>query len=112
MLDESLIRIQRTGERRDQAEILRFKGEALLMRDTGAIAQAEKCFLQALNITREQEAKWWELRTSVSLARVLRDTNRRDEARVMLSEIYHWFTEGFDLPDLKDAKALLDKLSE
>ena len=112
MLDESLIRIQRTGERRDQAEILRFKGEALLMRDTGAIAQAEKCFLQALNITREQEAKWWELRTSVSLARVLRDTNRRHEAHVMLSEIYNWFTEGFDLPDLKDAKALLDKLSE
>jgi len=47
----------------------------------------------------------------VSLARLLRDNNRRDEARAMLAEIYHWFTEGFDTADLKDAKALLDELS-
>ena len=52
-----------------------------------------------------------ELRAAMGLARLLRDTNRRDEARVMLSEIYNWFTEGFDTADLKDAKALLDKLS-
>jgi hypothetical protein len=65
---------------------------------------AEACFRAALDVARAQEAKWWELRTSVSLARLLRDTNRCDEARTMLADIYNWFTEGFDLPDLKDAK--------
>jgi predicted ATPase len=61
-------------------------------------------------VARAQEAKWWELRTTVSLARLLRDTNRRDEARIILAEIYNWFTEGFDLPDLKEARALLEQL--
>jgi len=111
MLDESLTRNERIGEKRDQAEILRLKGEALLMRDTAAIALGEKCFRDALEIARAQDAKWWELRTSVSLARLLRDTNRRDEACTVLGEIYNWFTEGFDLPDLKEAKALLVELS-
>jgi predicted ATPase len=81
------------------------------MRDPGAIGEAEKCFRQALELAHAQDVKWWELRTSVSLARLLRDTNRRDEARTLLGEIYNWFTEGFDLPDLKEAKALLDELS-
>jgi predicted ATPase len=52
-------------------------------------------------------AKAWELRTTTSLARLLRDNNRRDEARATLATIYNWFTEGFDTADLKDAKALL-----
>jgi predicted ATPase len=56
-------------------------------------------------------AKTWELRATMSLARLLRDTGRRDEARAMLAEIYNWFTEGFDTADLKDAKALLEELS-
>ena len=56
-------------------------------------------------------AKAWELRTTMSLARLFHDTNRRDEAYSMLSKIYNWFTEGFDTADLKDAKALLDELS-
>jgi predicted ATPase len=62
---------------------------------------------------REQQARrlWWELRTTVSLTRLLRDTNRRDDARAMLTEIYNWFTEGFDTADLKDARALLDELA-
>jgi class 3 adenylate cyclase/tetratricopeptide (TPR) repeat protein len=111
MLDESLTHNERTGEKRDHAEILRLKGEALLMRDTASIAQAEKCFRDALEVARGQEAKWWELRISVSLARVLRDTNRPDEARAVLGEICNWFSEGFELPDLRDAKALLDELS-
>jgi len=55
-------------------------------------------------------AKWWELRATVSLARLLRDTGRCDDARNLLAEIYNWFTEGFDLPDLKEAKALLEGL--
>jgi tetratricopeptide (TPR) repeat protein len=111
MLNESLTRIQRTGEDRDQPEILRLKGEALLMRDTATITQTEKCFRQALDTARAHEGKWWELRASVSLARLLRDTGRGDEARTILTEIYNWFTEGFDLPDLKDAKVLLEELS-
>ena len=53
-----------------------------------------------------------ELRATMGLARLLRDTNRRDEARVMLSEIYNWFTEGFDTADLKEAKALLEELTD
>jgi predicted ATPase len=53
-----------------------------------------------------------ELRATSSLARLLRDTHRRDEARAILAQIYNWFTEGFDTPDLKDAKALLDELKE
>ena len=81
------------------------------MRDKGATDQAEACFRAAREVARVQEAKWWELRTSVSLARLLRDTNRRDEARLILGEIYNWFTEGFDLPDLREAKALLDELT-
>jgi len=58
-----------------------------------------------------QSAKSWELRATVSFSRLLRDANRRDEARPMLAEIYNWFTEGFATADLKDAKALLDELS-
>ena len=57
-------------------------------------------------------AKSFELHATTSLARLLRDTNRHDEARAMLAEIYGWFTEGFDTADLKDAKALLDELSD
>ena len=112
MLDEALAHVERSGEKFWQAEMLRLKGEVLLMHDAAGIVDAEACFRAALDVARTQEARWWELRTSVSLARLLRDTNRRDEARTMLADIYGWFTEGFDLPDLKDAKTLLDELSK
>jgi tetratricopeptide (TPR) repeat protein len=111
MLEEALSHCERTGEKRDLAELLRIKGEMLLVSNVEATEQAEACFRTALQVARAQEAKWWELRTSMSLARLLRDTNRRDEARTMLAEIYKWYLEGFDLPDLKEAKALLDELS-
>ena len=74
-------------------------------------ADAQACFERAIEIARKQEARSWELRATTSLARLLRNNNRRDEARIMLAEIYGWFTEGFDTADLKDAKALLDELS-
>ena len=112
MLNEGLTRTACTGEKVDDAEMLRLKGEVLLMRDPAATADAESCFRAAVEVARGQNAKWWELRSSVSLTRLLRDTKRPDEARTMLAEIYGWFTEGFDLPDLKEAKALLDELSE
>ena len=110
MLNEALTEIERTGEKVDQAEMLRLKGEILLMADIGMSDQAVACFRAALAVARAQEAKWWELRASVSLARLLRDTQRRDEARTLVTEIYNWFTEGFDTADLKEAKALLDEL--
>jgi class 3 adenylate cyclase/tetratricopeptide (TPR) repeat protein len=111
LLNESLALIERGGEKIEKAEILRLKGEVLLMHDSTKTAEAEACCRAALDMARAQEAKWWELRTSVSLARLLRDNSRPDEARTMLGEIYNWFTEGFDTPDLKDAKALLEELT-
>jgi class 3 adenylate cyclase/predicted ATPase len=111
MLHEALAHIEQTGERVDHAEILRLKGEVLLMHDRSATVEAENCFRAGLAVARAQEAKWWELRTTVSLARLLRDTNRGDEARSTLAEIYGGFTEGFDMSDLKEAKALLEELA-
>jgi predicted ATPase len=110
MLNGALAHIECSGEKVDQAEMLRLKGEVLLVRDGAATDEAEHCFREALKVARAQEAKWWELRTTVSLAGLLRNTNRLDKARDMLGEIYSWFTEGFDLPDLREARALLDEL--
>jgi predicted ATPase len=112
MLSDALAQVERTGERGLAAEMLRLKGEVILMCRGAAKDEAEHCFRAALEIARVQQAKWWELRSSIRLARLLRDTDRRDEARTMLADIYNWFTEGFDLPDLQGAKALLAQLSE
>jgi adenylate cyclase len=111
MIDEQLDAIARTGEFMHHAEMLRIKGEAIVLRDASATADAERCFRSAIDVARAQEAKWWELRATTSLARLLARTGRRDEARTMLSGIYQWFTDGFDLPDLKDAATLLEHLS-
>ena len=73
--------------------------------------KAEQLFRECLGWVRARQLKLLELVTTRLLARLLRDTGRRDEARDMLAEIYNWFTEGFDTPVLKDAKALLDELS-
>ncbi|HEY2485962.1 MAG TPA: hypothetical protein VGI36_12480 [Candidatus Binataceae bacterium] len=81
------------------------------MRDRPAEDESESCFRTAIDVAQTQEGKWWELRATVSLARLLRDNNRRDEVRRMLAEIYNWFTEGFDISDLKEAKALLEELN-
>ena len=112
MLTGVLAHVGRTGEKVAQAEMLRLKGEVLLlMRYAGAAEEAERCFRAALEVARAQEARWWELRATTSLAGMLAKHGRRDEARTMLAEIYGWFTEGFDTADLKDAKTLLDELS-
>jgi len=109
MLGQSLAKIE-GGAELEKAEMLRFKGEALLMGSEPAEGNAEKCFRAAIDVARMQEAKWWELRATTSLARLLAKQGKRDEARAMLAEIYTWFTEGFDTADLKEAKALLDEL--
>jgi predicted ATPase len=74
-------------------------------------AEAEECFLKAIEISRKQSAKSLELRATMSLARLWQKRGKREEARKMLAEIYGWFTEGFDTADLKDAKSLLEELS-
>jgi tetratricopeptide (TPR) repeat protein len=110
IVDEELARVESSGAHRQEPVLYWLKGEAILMRDSSATVEAEKCFRKAIEIARGQSAKWWELRATTSLARLLRERNSRDEARLMLSEIYNWFTEGFDTADLKDAKALLEEL--
>ena len=109
IVDESFEFIERTGQQYYAAELHRVKGELLLAQDSSN-AQAEQSFCTALEISRKHHAKSWELRATTSFARLMRDTNRRDEARTMLADIYGWFTEGFDTPDLKDARALLEEL--
>ncbi len=110
-IDDAFPKIKRGGQRMHEAEVHRLKGELLLMQDASNAASAGQCFRTAIDVARGQKAKPWELRATTSLARLLRDTSRRDEARTMLSDIYGWFTEGFDTADLKDAKALLDALN-
>jgi predicted ATPase len=73
--------------------------------------EAEACFLKAIEISRQQQAKSLELRATMSLARLWKTQGKQKEARKMLAEIYGWFTEGFDTKDLQEAKALLDELS-
>jgi class 3 adenylate cyclase/tetratricopeptide (TPR) repeat protein len=110
-IDEALAVIEETGERFFEAEAHRTKGELLLAKGKSKALQAEQSFRTAVEVARSQKAKSWELRATTSLARLLRHSGRRDEAGAMLSEIYNWFTEGFETADLKDAKALLDELS-
>jgi DNA-binding SARP family transcriptional activator/predicted ATPase len=101
--------VAQTGERYYLAELHRLKGELLLMqRDE---AEAENSFHQAIEVARRQQAKSWELRVAMSLCRLWQEQGKREEARQLLAETYGWFSEGFDTPDLKEAKALLEELS-
>jgi predicted ATPase len=107
-LDDALQIARRTGERWLDAELYQHKGR--LLRRQGYAEAAEELYRQALSIAVEQEAKLWELRAAVSLARLRRDQGRHAEAYDLLAPVYGWFTEGFGTPDLKDAKALLEAL--
>jgi len=88
---------------------LRLRGELRMKRGQSELAEAD--FREAIALARSMGAKALELRATMSLARMLASKNHREEARTMLTEIYNWFTEGFDTADLKDAKALLDELA-
>jgi class 3 adenylate cyclase/predicted ATPase len=109
LLDEALQIVDQGGARWFAAELNRHKGRLLLRQ--GGLTAAEKLYRKALQIAAEQEAKLWELRAAVSLARLRRDQGRRVEARDLLAPAYDSFTEGFDTPDLKEAKALLDEFN-
>jgi len=108
---DALAIIEVSSERQMEAELYRLKGELLKQRGVPDPAGAEACFRQAIEIAQRQEAKMFELRATTSLARLLASQARHGEARVMLAEVYGWFTEGFDTVDLRDARALLDELS-
>jgi class 3 adenylate cyclase/predicted ATPase len=109
-LADALAWVRRTGERYYQAELLRNRGELLLARPTPDPTTAERCLIEALETARCQQAKMWELRAAVSLARLWAHQGKRAQAADLLASVYGWFTEGFDTQDLKDAKALLDTL--
>jgi tetratricopeptide (TPR) repeat protein len=126
VLDETLALIEQTTARCSEAELHRLKGELLLMQGAGgAEAAAEARFQRAIEVARQQQAKSWELRAAMSLCRLWQRQGQREEAlptagrappvagraRQLLAGIYGWFTEGFDTPDLKDARALLEELS-
>jgi class 3 adenylate cyclase/predicted ATPase len=104
---EALDAIARTGIRYHEAELHRLNGELLLRRDE---EQSDACFQRAIDIARAQQAKSFELRAVMSLARLWGEQGRRREARELLAPIYGWFTEGFDTADLKEAATLLAEL--
>jgi predicted ATPase len=108
-IEEALAWTERTEQRWIIAEFLRIKGELLLLEGApAAAATAEDHFRQALGWARRQGALSWELRTAMSLARLLRDQSRAADAVALLQPVYDRFTEGFDTADVKAAKALLD----
>jgi predicted ATPase len=110
-LAEALAAAEENDNRLYETEMYRLKGELLLKHNDSNVAEAQNCYERAIAIARKQRAKSLELRATMSLARLLAKQGHRSEARAMLAEIYNWFTEGFDTADLKDAKALLDELS-
>jgi predicted ATPase len=113
MIDEAIVRSEHSEERWLNAEVLRIKGELLLLQgEPGAAAAAESYFRQALDWARRQGALSWELRAATSLARLLSDHGHSADATVLLQPVYDRFTEGFDTSDLKAAKALLDTLAQ
>ncbi len=125
--------VDKTGERRYEAELYRLKGELLLAQEVKSQkakgksqklentdprpltpdpqAEAEAYFLKAIEIARQQQAKSLELRAATSLARLWQQQGKQPEAHKLLSDIYNWFTEGFDTKDLQEAKALLQELA-
>jgi len=111
---EGLAAVNKSGERYYEAELYRIKGELVLkkarVKDKTKQEEAEECFRQAIDISRHQKAKSWELRATMSLSRLLQKQGKKEEARQMLAEVYDWFTEGFNTPDLKEARALLDEM--
>jgi predicted ATPase len=110
-LAEALTLVDTTGDRWYEPESHRLKGELLLQQNADNQADAESCFAQAITIAQKQSAKSLELRAATSLAKLWQQQGKRQEAHDLLAPVYHWFTEGFDTADLKDAKALLDELA-
>jgi predicted ATPase len=109
-LGEAMTVVETAKERWCEAEIHRVAGEITLMSPEPDAAKAEAYFERALAVARKQQAKSWELRVAMSMARLWRDQGKRQQARNLLAPVYGWFTEGFDTLDVKEAKTLLDQL--
>jgi predicted ATPase len=110
LLGEALAAVHKTGERFYETEIYRLKGELLLVRSAETHGEAEACFQQALLVARHQQAKSLELRAAMSLSRLWLQQGKRAAAQQLLAPLYGWFAEGFDTPDLQEAKVLLAAL--
>jgi predicted ATPase len=110
-IDDAMVAIETTKDKWWEAEVHRVAGEIALKSLEPDAATAVAYFEHALTVARQQQAKSWELRAAMSMARLWRDQGKRDEARDLLAPIYGWFTEGFDTRDLKEAKALLEELA-
>jgi predicted ATPase len=110
-LAEALATLDQSEARLWEAELYRFRGELLLQQTVAQAEEAEVCFQRALAIARRQQAKSWELRAAMSLARLWQHQSKRAAASELLEPVYSWFTEGFDTADLQEAKALLEELT-
>lgn len=109
-IDEATATLEKNKDRLWEAEVLRLSGEVALMERVPSVTKAEVYFERALEVARRQQAKSWELRAAMSLARLWRDQGKVQQARELLAPIYEWFTEGFDTRDLTEAAALLKEL--
>ena len=110
-ISEAMTAMETTKERWCEAEVNRTAGEIALKSPAPDVAKAQAYFERAIAVARAQQAKSWELRAAMSMARLWRGQGKLGEARDLLAPIYGWFTEGFDTLDLKEAKALLDELN-
>jgi predicted ATPase len=109
-IDDAIDKVERSKEKWCEAEVNRVAGEVALKSLAPDTEKAEKYFDRALAVARQQQAKSWELRAAMSMARLWRDQGKTQQARELLAPVYGWFTEGFDTLDLKEAKALLNEL--
>ena len=109
-IDETMTAMETTKEKWCEAEVNRIAGEIALKSSGSDPAKAEAFFQCALDVARQQQAKSWELRAAMSLARLWRDQGKVQQARELLAPVYGWFTEGFDTRDPKEAKTLLEEL--
>ena len=111
-IGEAMAAMETAKERWYEAEVNRIAGEIALLLPEPDVAKAQACFERALEIARKQQAKSWELRAAMSMARLCRDQGRRAQARDLLAPVHGSFTQGIDTLDLKQAEALLNELAQ
>jgi predicted ATPase len=110
-IGEAMTMMEQAGEKWCEAELERVAGEIALLKPKPEAAKAQEHFERALAVARHQQAKSWELRAAMSMARLWRSHGKRQQALELLAPVYGWFTEGFDTLDLKEGKALLNELA-
>jgi predicted ATPase len=110
-IGEASMAVDTTKEKWCEADVHRTSGEIVLRWSERDTTTAQKYFERALDVARAQQAKSWELRAAMSLARLWRDLGKRQQARELLAPVYGWFTEGHDTRDLREAKVLLEELA-